>query len=107
MYKLGPGSQQKKGWEMKRIALTGFALMLIASPALAADLRVRQPVYKAPPPPPPVYFNWTGCYVGGHVGGVWTRKDWVVRQPGDVFFGQSDGSHDADGWLGGAQVGCD
>jgi outer membrane immunogenic protein len=92
---------------MKKIALTGFALMLIASPALAADLRVRQPVYKAPPPPPPVYFNWTGCYVGAHVGGLWARKDWSVRQPGDVFFGQSDGSHDADGWLGGVQAGCD
>jgi hypothetical protein len=29
---------------MKKIVLTGFALMLIASPALAADLRVRQVV---------------------------------------------------------------
>jgi outer membrane immunogenic protein len=87
--------------------MTGFALMLIASPAVAADLRVRQPVYKAPPPPPPVYFNWTGCYIGAHVGGLWARKDWVVRAPGDVFFEQSDGSHDADGWLGGLQAGCD
>jgi outer membrane immunogenic protein len=93
--------------QMKKIVLTGFALMLIASPAMAADLRVRQPVYKAPPPPPPVYFTWTGCYIGGHVGGVWTRKEWSVRDPGNAFFGLSDGTHDADGWLGGVQAGCD
>jgi outer membrane immunogenic protein len=92
---------------MKKFVLTGFVALLIASPAMAADLRVRQPVYKAPPPPPPVYFSWTGCYVGGHVGALWTRKEWSVREPGDVFFGQSDGTHDADGWLGGVQAGCD
>jgi outer membrane immunogenic protein len=92
---------------MKKFVLTGFVALLLASPAMAADLRVRQPVYKAPPPPPPVYFSWTGCYVGAHVGGLWARKDWAVREPGDIFFGQSDGSHDADGWLGGLQAGCD
>lgn len=97
----------KKGMGMKKFVLTGFVALLIASPAMAADLRVRQPVYKAPPPPPPVYFSWTGCYVGAHVGGLWARKDWAVRDPGNVFFGQSDGSHDADGWLGGLQAGCD
>ena len=41
------------------------------------------------------------------LGGLWARKDWAVRDPGNVFFGQSDGSHDADGWLGGLQAGCD
>jgi hypothetical protein len=97
----------KKGMGMKKFVLTGFVALLLASPAMAADLRVRQPVYKAPPPPPPVYFSWTGCYVGAHVGGLWARKDWAVRDPGNVFFGQSDGSHDADGWLGGLQAGCD
>src|SRR5262245_20436894 len=107
MYKLGPGTKTKRGWEMKKFILTGVAAMLIASPALAADLRVRQPVYKAPPPPPPVYFSWTGCYVGGRIGGLWARKEWSVREPGDPFFGLSDGSHDADGWLGGIQGGCD
>jgi outer membrane immunogenic protein len=51
--------------------------------------------------------HWTGCYFGGHVGGVWTRKEWVVRDPASPFFGQSDGSHNADGFLGGVQGGCD
>ena len=44
----------KKGMGMKKFVLTGFVALLIASPAMAADLRVRQPVYKAPPPPQPV-----------------------------------------------------
>jgi opacity protein-like surface antigen len=65
-------------------------------------------VYTAPPPAPaPVYFSWSGCYVGGHVGGVWTRKDWFVRDPAFPSFRESDGSHDADGFIGGVQGGCD
>jgi len=35
--------------------------------ATAADLAAR-PVYKAPPPV--VAYNWTGCYIGGYVGGA-------------------------------------
>jgi outer membrane immunogenic protein len=54
-----------------------------------------------------VYFSWTGCYVGGHVGGLWARKEWSDRTPGSPFFGLSEGSHDADSWLGGVQAGCD
>ena len=52
--------------------------------------------------------DWTGCYVGGQVGGVWGRsEDWIVRTPGGAFFGQSLGGHEADGWIGGVQAGCD
>jgi hypothetical protein len=32
---------------------------------MAADMRV------APPPPPVVYYDWSGAYVGGNIGGVW------------------------------------
>jgi outer membrane immunogenic protein len=42
----------------------GLAAML-ASPAMAADMRV------PPPPPPVVYYDWSGAYVGFNVGGVW------------------------------------
>src|SRR5258708_38048401 len=67
---------------------------------------MRAPLYKAPPLAP--VWSWTGCYVGGHAGGLWGRqKDWIVRTPGGAFFGQSLGGHEADGWLGGAQPGCD
>jgi opacity protein-like surface antigen len=68
---------------------------------------MRLPVYKAPPPVAPVW-SWSGCYLGGHAGGLWaTQKDWIVRTPGGDFFGQSLGQHDEHGWVGGAQAGCD
>jgi len=40
---------------------------------------------------------------GGHVGGLWARKDWTDRNPG-AFFGVAEGSHDANSWLGGVQA---
>ena len=69
---------------MKKIFLAAVALTaLAAAPAMAADLS--RPVYRAPPPPAPVYiFSWTGCYIGGHVGGLWAQKDWTVA--GAPFF---------------------
>jgi outer membrane immunogenic protein len=78
--------------------LASTALTLgIAGSASAADLRVR----KAPPaPPPPILaYNWTGFYIGGHVGGVWGDKDWLFTGPGTTT------SHEVTGWLGGGQVG--
>ena len=51
---------------MKKFLLgsVGLAAML-AGPAMAADMRV------APPPPPVAYYDWSGAYIGGNVGGVW------------------------------------
>ena len=76
---------------------------LIAGQAQAADLAVKAPIYKAPPPVV-TYYSWTGCYVGGHVGGLWAKKDWTLAPPDPAF---ALGSHDADSWLGGVQAGCD
>jgi outer membrane immunogenic protein len=41
----------------------------VGGPVSAADMRAR-PVYKAPPPVPAIYtmYNWTGLYIGGHIG---------------------------------------
>lgn len=61
---------------MKRIFLAAAGAVLIAAPALAADMRA--PVYKAPPAPlPPVaqVYNWTGFYIGGHVGGAFAGSN--------------------------------
>jgi outer membrane immunogenic protein len=96
-------------WEdvMNRLILAGAAVgALLTGSATAADMRIR----KAPPPPPapPVFFSWTGCYIGGHIGGLWAEKEWFVRDPNfPEVFGQSEGTHDADGFLGGVQAGCD
>ena len=90
---------------MRKFLLGTAALIGLASPAMSADKRL--PVLRAPVPVAPVW-SWTGCFVGGHAGGLWAqKKDWTVRTPGGAFFGQSLGGHDDDGWLGGAQAGCD
>ena len=90
---------------MRKFLLGTAALIALVSPAISADMRA--PVYEAPLPIVPVW-SWTGCYVGGHAGGLWAKqKEWIVRTPGGAFFGQSLGGHDADSWVGGAQVGCD
>jgi outer membrane immunogenic protein len=88
---------------MKTI-FAGIALAaLVAAPALAADL----PARPAPAPykaPPPVYvgYSWTGCFLGGNGGGVWVKKDYSYTT-GAI----AAGTHDANSWLAGVQVGCD
>ena len=90
---------------MKKPFLASVALAaLITAPAIAADLR--RPVYPPPAPQPTVVipiqiWTWTGCYVGGHVGGLWAGKEFV-----DAALAKS-GDHDVNGWLGGVQAGCD
>jgi outer membrane immunogenic protein len=44
------------------------ALVFAGSSAVAADLPIRAPAYKAPPS---AYFSWTGCYIGAYAGGAW------------------------------------
>src|SRR5215831_4735448 len=97
---------------MKKILLATVALStLIAAPAMAADLAVKAPMYKAPPP---VYFySWTGCYVGGFGGGMWVDKDYNLTGVGVVGFGAVPvfpgipfGGHTASSGIGGFQVGC-
>jgi outer membrane immunogenic protein len=83
------------------IASVGMLALAAVQPAASADLKA--PVYKATAP---IAFSWSGCYFGTHIGGVWASKDWTDRTPGSTTFGQSYGSHDANGWLGGLQTGC-
>ena len=54
---------------MKKI-LGGFVVSaLLAGPVAAADMPV-----KAPPPVIVTVFDWTGCYIGGHVGYAWGKQ---------------------------------
>jgi outer membrane immunogenic protein len=84
---------------MKKFLLGSVALAsLIAGPAMAADMPVKA-VYKAPV----VYaHSWTGCFIGGNVGGVWVTKEYT-----DKTSGLDAGNHTANSWLGGFQAGCD
>ena len=91
---------------MKKLLLASAAMLaLFGGTASAADLAVKAPAYRAPPP---VYvFSWTGCYIGGNVGGVWIRKDETLVTPfGTATAGSAFGSHDADSVIGGVQGGC-
>jgi outer membrane immunogenic protein len=93
---------------MRRIALLAAGLSIMAQAALAADLRPPPP----PPPvkalPPPVYlFTWTGCYVGGHGGGLWLTKDYALTSVVGIAVPTTTlGSHDASSWIAGLQAGC-
>jgi outer membrane immunogenic protein len=88
---------------MKKLSFATLGLAaLVAAPAMAADLP--KPVYKAPPPPPPIpIFTWTGCYIGGNVGGLWVNKTFTAQTA--PFLGQSFSSN-ASSAVGGLQGGC-
>ena len=60
---------------MKKIALAAAATLMFAGAASAADLPAR--TYTKAPPPMVAVYNWTGFYVGGHIGGTWTNQEWV------------------------------
>ena len=78
---------------MKAILLGAAALLALAAPAAAADIQPRT-YTKAPAyTPPQAIYNWTGFYIGGHVGGAFA---------GDDTFQSSDAR-----FLGGVQGGFD
>ena len=70
--------------------------VMMSAPVNAADMRV--PV-KAPPPAPVYAYNWTGFYIGGHIGGAWSDRCFS----GTNFVGEA--CNDTSGWLGGGQIG--
>ena len=105
---------------MRRIALTLLAataaIGVFGSAATAADLPRKAPAPVVAPPPP--IWNWTGFYVGGHVGAGWSRNQFGSRFCGDgegcfggfgFFDNNTDttllGSHNGLGPLGGFQIG--
>src|SRR5262249_48853033 len=78
---------------------------------MAADMPLKVP------PPVPV-FSWTGCYIGGHVGGAWVSKEFngafVSRMPPSFVTAgtlvpisdSNTGINTQGGFLSGAQIGC-
>lgn len=95
---------------MKRLWLVSAALAAqLASPAMAADWPPIQPTYTppapatyAPPPPPAIYSWWTGCYLGGNLGGAWTRA--FYTQDNSLF--TEDFEFTPKAVFGGGQLGC-
>jgi outer membrane immunogenic protein len=75
---------------MKKLFLASIAFVTLSagSSAWGADLRVKAPIYKAPPPVQ--VFGWTGFYVGANVGYSWGRSsnDWDFFAPNlNIFAG--------------------
>ena len=90
---------------MKRAITWGIgalALAVTTLPTSAADLGAR-PITKAPIAAPVALYNWSGFYIGGHVGGLWADKDWTDVTPPPPFIPL--GSHTASGVAAGGQVG--
>jgi len=90
------------------IGIAAAAAALVATSALAADMAV-----KAPPAAPAPVSTWTGCYVGGNMGGDWARSHWTYRNvnpydalgPGAPIIG-TDNAFQMSGVIAGAQGGC-
>ncbi len=98
---------------MKKLFIAAIAATLIAAPAIAADIEVgTPPYYRPPPPPPPLMFTWTGCYLGGHLGGAFTHNQFtgpLVVTPFGVtttVVDISDINFGSNGFLVGGQAGC-
>jgi outer membrane immunogenic protein len=79
---------------MLKIVSSVAIAALSATTAFAADLPLKAPAAA------PVKFTWTGCYIGGHVGGA-VSEDRLTNT-----IGQSR-NYGAPGFTGGGQVGCD
>jgi outer membrane immunogenic protein len=85
---------------MRKVTLSLLAaagVILGVQSASAADMR--RPVYKAPPPAVVAAYNWSGFYVGGHIGGAWGSEEAT-----DIATGIR-ASTDPDGFIGGVQAG--
>lgn len=92
---------------MKRILLGTVAMVAFAAPAFAADLPART-YTKAPAytPPEQTVYNWTGFYIGGHVGGAFPGNSSLESSDGR-FFGGVQGGFDyqfAPNWVIGAEA---
>ena len=86
---------------MKKLFFATVALAAVgAAPAFAADLGARAiPITaKAPAYVAPIY-NWTGFYLGGHLGGAFSSDN--------NFSGLATGNNGNGRFLGGLQVGAD
>src|SRR5258708_18464857 len=85
---------------MKKFLLATVALVALGAtvPALAADLAARPYTKAAPYVAQPIY-NWTGFYIGGHLGGAFSSNN--------NFNGLTTGNNNNGRFLGGLQVGAD
>lgn len=97
---------------MKKLLLASVALTVAATSAMAADAPVRHkryvkaPIYKAPPMPYlPAAYDWSGMYVGGHVGWGHVRDQATIQAAGGLLALGAVNSLSSDQFIGGLQAG--
>jgi outer membrane immunogenic protein len=90
---------------MKKVLFAGLALVSFGAvaPGYAADMPVKAPMMAAPV----AGYNWTGLYIGAHVGGGWGHNQSTVtdNSSGNFPIGTTTAPFDKAGILGGAQAG--
>jgi len=91
---------------MKKLVIGATTLVAFAAPAVAADIPAR--ATKAPPvvSAPQLVYNWTGFYIGGHLGSAFAGNNSL--QGGNArFLGGVEGGFDyqfAPNWVVGAEA---
>jgi outer membrane immunogenic protein len=86
---------------MKRKLLLATLAAQMTSPLMAADYPVITAPYETAPPPA-VYSWWTGCYVGGNIGGAWGRPHYTHDNSAVV----EDFTFTPVALIGGGHLGC-
>ena len=84
-----------------RLTLAG-PIDTINIPVMAAELKRAIPAYQPPAP----NYDWTGFYVGAHVGGSWFKSNSnTINTATGAPFADADGNTSQ--WGGGIQLGFD
>jgi len=92
---------------MRRYYWAVIASMGLSHAAAAADMPVKAP----PLPPPPAVYDWSGFYIGGNLGGVWSNQSFQFVDtvpPGltPIPAGFVEGGDIGSGAIGGGQIGA-
>lgn len=86
------------------IGLVSVLALTVAAPLSAANA-ADMPL-KAPPAPAATYFNWTGFYIGGNVGGGQSHTDFSGTATDLGVTSTFSGTNSYSGVLGGGQIGA-
>jgi outer membrane immunogenic protein len=105
---VGAGTRRASLEEQMKLRVLSGGLVLVAVTAAsiiyaeAADLPMPPaPAPVAPIPYAPKLYDWSGIYVGVHVGGGYSDSSWT-----DPITGVGNGTFNNFGFLGGAQLGA-
>jgi outer membrane immunogenic protein len=95
-------THQRNGHAMRTLLPSASALLLLpmGQPACAADLPTKAPIFAAQ-----ATYNWTGFYLGAHVGAGWASDVWDASSFINLGEPLHLGAGSASGFLGGVQAG--